>query len=207
MTKRQRFQCGDHVCAIYSDVQELADLASAFLAEGLSKGERCWYVAAANESGAVRAALSRRRVNLEKERRRGALSMFAGSDAYVKRGGFDPEQTVHVFNNAIEDALKCGFSGFRAAADMSWALRLADGPHLLIAYEAMLRSLFETCRVTGLCLYDRQRMPLKVLNGALMTHPIIGVNGAFEKCPFYDDTVTSLPDADDASVLSKLSTL
>ena len=32
-----------------------------------------------------------------------------------------------------------GFSGFRAAADMSWALELDDGPERLIMYEALPR--------------------------------------------------------------------
>jgi chemotaxis family two-component system sensor kinase Cph1 len=207
MAKPQRFRCGDHICAIYSDAHELADLASAFLAEGLTNGERCWYVAAGKESAAVSGALTRRGVHVQSDTRRGALSIFAGSDAYVKRGGFDPEQTIRVFNDAIEDALKDGFSGFRAAADMSWALQFPNGSQLIIAYEAMLRSLFETSRVAGLCLYDRQRMPLQVLNGALMTHPIVGVNGDFDKNPFYDATVTSLREADDQSVLTNLSML
>jgi hypothetical protein len=32
-----------------------------------------------------------------------------------------------------------------------------------------------------LCLYDRQRMPLQVINGALLTHPIIEVAGEFSR--------------------------
>jgi two-component system, chemotaxis family, sensor kinase Cph1 len=208
MAKRNRFQCGDHVCAVYSDVQELADVVSEFLADGLKHGERCWYVAAADEGAAVSAALAERGVDVERDTRRTALSIFVGSDAYVKRGGFDPEETIGVFNDAIEDALKDGFNGFRAAADMSWGLRLPNGADLMIAYEAMLRTLFATCRVTGLCLYDRERMPLKVLNGALLTHPIVhgGANGHASENPFYDATVSSLPHVAESSVVEKLST-
>jgi hypothetical protein len=44
-----------------------------------------------------------------------------------------------VFSNAIEQAFADGFNGFRAAANMSWALDLPDGPERLITYEALLR--------------------------------------------------------------------
>ncbi len=47
-----------------------------------------------------------------------------------------------VFSDAIEEALSEGFTGFRAAANMSWALDLEGGTERLITYEALLRSLF-----------------------------------------------------------------
>lgn len=201
-------QPGDHVCVVYSTPRELASVVADFLAEGLRRGEQCWYVAAAGESQAVRTALRRRRVDVTGHTRRGALSLVAGSQSYIVRGGFDPELTVQVFNDAIEQALKDGFRGFRAAADMSWALGIANGADQLIAYEALLRSLFATCRVTGLCLYDQGRMPLKVLNGALVTHPIAGTgSGEFTASPFYEPAVAALPEVDEAAVHDKLRTL
>jgi hypothetical protein len=202
-----RFKNGDHICAIYSTRAELADVASEFLVEGIKRNERCWYIAAGDEDSTVREALQRRRVNVEAETRRDALKIFRGTAAYVVHGAFDPEKTVDLFNNAIEEALNEGFTGFRAAADMSWLLSVNDGARLVIAYEAMLRILFASCRVIGLCLYDRTRMPLKVLNGALVTHPIAGINGDFQQSPFYDPAVTTLPDADATSVVAKLAAL
>jgi hypothetical protein len=64
---------GDHVCAIYASTAELADTAGEFLAEGLRKSERCWYLPAADEAGAVRAALDTRRVDTTRAIGRGAL--------------------------------------------------------------------------------------------------------------------------------------
>lgn len=73
------------------------------------------------------------------------------------------------------------------------------------------RTISRSCRnplMSILCLYDRQRMQLKVLNGALMSHAIVGgTNWDFAENPFYDVAVTSLRDADDVSVLAKLSRL
>jgi hypothetical protein len=75
---------------------------------------------------------------------------------------------------------------------MSWALNLDNGVERLITYEALLRSLFATARATGLCLYDRSRMPLSVIDGALCTHPIERREGTYRPNPFYDASVDSL---------------
>ena len=40
---RLAFKPGDHICALYSTRGELVDAVVPFLAEGLRKGERCWY--------------------------------------------------------------------------------------------------------------------------------------------------------------------
>jgi hypothetical protein len=204
---RAAFERGDHVCAVYASVEELADVVAKFLAEGLSRHERCWYVAAADEGPAVRNALSACGVNVDVEVTRGALAIIEGSGAYVVRGDFDPEHTIAAFSDAIEQALTDGFSGFRAAADMSWALTLQNVADRVVAYEALLRTLFATCRVTGLCLYHRERMPFEILNGALVTHPLVGLDGHFQRNPFYEPEVTAMPHAEAPAVIAKLQSL
>jgi hypothetical protein len=187
-----RLNPGDHICAIYSTENELAAIVSEFLADGLRRSERCWYLPAGDASDTVRASLEGRGVNTARALSDGALRILSANAAYNVRGDFEPEETMAVFSSAIEQALSDGFSGFRAAANMSWALNLENGVERLITYEALLRSLFATARATGLCLYDRSRMPLPVIDGALCTHPIERREGAYRLNPFYDDTVDSL---------------
>ena len=134
----------------------------------------------------VRDALRTLGVSVTTETKRGALQLISGDGAYVVRGTFNPEATMQIFNDAIEQAYTDGFTGFRAAAEMSWALDCADGAHQVIVYEALLKSLFSNCRAIGLCLYDRKRMPLEVINGALATHPIAGSHGHYAANPRYD---------------------
>lgn len=198
---------GDHVCALYGNDAELAEIVGDFLAEGLRNSERCWYLPASDEPEAVLAALKARRVNTTRATARGALSILSSNAAYNVRGDFDPEETMVVFSHAIEQALVDGFNGFRAAANMSWALDLEGGPERLITYEALLRSLFSSARATGLCLYDRARMPLAVIDGALATHPVVRVQGLYSRNTFYDPGVRSLHAADPAAVTSKLQRL
>jgi chemotaxis family two-component system sensor kinase Cph1 len=164
----------------------------------------CWYVAADTETDAIRAALRKIGVDVRAENARGALKLVCADAAYIVHGAFDPEATIQIFNDAIEQSYTDGFSGFRAAAEMSWALSGEEGAHRLIVYEALLKSLFANCRAIGLCLYDRKRMPLAVINGALATHPVAGSKGQYAVNPFYDSTVKRLPTAKDADVRTKL---
>jgi hypothetical protein len=201
------FEPGDHVCALYSTRAELARVVAEFLAEGLRSHERCWYVAAGDEMESVRTALERLGIDVAGEIRRTALRLRSGEGAYAAQGQFDPESTLHVFNDAIEQAYTDGFIGFRAAADMSWALACEDGVHQVIVYEALLKSLFANCRAIGLCLYDRTRMPLSVLDGVLHTHPVAGVGGRYQQNPFYDPQVTGLAAGAEDAIVARLAQL
>jgi hypothetical protein len=195
---------GDHICAIYSSRAELAQVVSGFLADGLRGHERCWYVASGDEMDIIRTALRSRRIDVKAETARGALKLISDDGAYVVHGRFDPEATLRVFSDAIEQAYTDGFTGFRAAAEMSWALDCENGPEQLIVYEALLRSLFASCRAIGLCLYDQRQMPLAVINGALATHPVVASSDEFRANPFYDSKIDRLPQPDDAEVIAKL---
>ena len=201
------FKRGDHVCAIYSTTAELAREVAHFLAEGLRNGERCWYVAAGDEMDAVRDALRGLGIDVTAETRRDALKLISGSGAYVVHGAFEPETTIRIFNDAIEQAYTDGFTGFRAAAEMSWALECDDGGYQVIVYEALLKSLFANCRAIGLCLYDRTRMPLAIIDGALATHPLAGSHGHYDANPFYEPSATSLAAVADDDVVARLAHL
>ena len=187
---------GDHVCSLYETDEQLTTTVARFLADGLARNEQCWYVPCADEVAAIRKALKHRGVDVEAETKRSALRLLDSNDTYTVHGGFDPEQTMRVFSEAIEQALTDGFNGFRAAADMSWALDVANGAEAVITYEALLRMLFANSPATGLCLYDKRRMPLQVINGALLTHPIIDAAAGFMVNGAYDPAVRVLADVD-----------
>lgn len=155
----------------------------------------------------VRDALRTLGIDVAAETRGKALQLISGDAAYVVHGTFNPEATLGVFNDAIEQSYTDGFTGFRAAAEMSWALDCTDGLHQVIVYEALLKSLFANCRAIGLCLYDRKRMPLEVINGALLTHPIVGSHGRYGANRCYDPTVTGLTPTDPSEVLKRLAQL
>lgn len=178
---------------MYSSSAELVRVVAPFVADGLALNERTWYVGPPSQCRAVRAALVKRGIDVNQQIDGGALKIIARDGVYAMKGAFDPEGTIHVFSEAIEQALVDGFAGFRAAADMSWARSLKNGTALVIEYEALLRTLFRTAKATGLCLYDRT-VPSLMLQGALATHPLAIVNDRPHQNRSYTRRITSLRD-------------
>ena len=202
------FGHGDHACGIFSSRAQLVRLVSRFLAEGLERYEHCWYVGSRADGVAIRSALRRRGVEADDQIRHGALRIVLPGDVYTIHGEFNPDRTVGVFDDAIKQSLAHGFRGFRVAADMSWALAIPDGSARLIAYEASAKALFATTPVTAFCLYHRRRMPLNVLNGAIVTHPVTcAARGEAMPNPFYDRHTEAMPPDHDLDVMPKLQAL
>ena len=195
---------GDHICSIYSTPIELTETVAEFLADGLRRHQRCWYVASDDETDAVRAQLQQYGVDVHRAIIRGALKFISGNGTYVIHGSFNPEQAIKVFNDAIAQATSDGFTGFRAAAEMSWALGRQDTVEQLIVYEALLKTLFATCRAIGLCMYDRRRMPLDVIDGAIATHPKVLAGGAYRVNQYYEPARSHLQSTDTEIVVAKL---
>ena len=178
------FERGDHACVIYWTREELASAVAAFLREGLSRGEQCWYCASDEALSDLPAALHALGTDPPSQRR-GALSLIGKERLYLLDGTFDPERMISIFNDAIEDATANGFTGFRVAGEMSWALDGRPGTDRLVEYEALVGMLFATTGGTGLCLYHRDRMSPELLDAALMTHPLAAAGAQRMSNPFY----------------------
>jgi hypothetical protein len=50
-------------------------------------------------------------------------------------------------------------------------------------------------------------MPLRVLNGALITHPILGIGSSFQVNRFYEPGAARMPEVSDKTVWTKMQAL
>jgi len=193
---------------IYSSRMQLARVVSRFLTEGLERREHCWYVGATADNRPLWSALRRRGLDPDHLIRVGALKFLLPADVYLVGGEFQAARADRVFGDAITQARIEGFRGLRVAVDVSWVSAIEDGAERLIAYEAHAQTGFASAPVTGLCLYHRRRLPLHLLHGALLTHPLTtAARGAAAANPFYEGETTSLPPASDRDVIEKLHVL
>lgn len=60
--------------------------------------------------------------------KRGALVEATHDEAHLADGSFSSERMLRLLNEAMETALKDGFTGLRACGDMSWLLAEPEGP-------------------------------------------------------------------------------
>jgi hypothetical protein len=126
-------------------------------------------------------------IDVAAEEARGAIVLLTKSEAHLSGGTFDPDRTITLLHAAVQDALNCGFSGLRAAGDMSWLLDNAPGSEHLAEYEARLNHLCSNNRVIMLCQYNRGTLPAAMLDHCLATHPWVRMEGPILLTnPFYE---------------------
>src|SRR5581483_2120311 len=127
LSHRIVYQQGDHVCTLYSSVEEQLSAAIEYIKGGLARGERCLYVCGEHSVPQFRAALRRAGVDVIAEEKRGALVLITKESGHLKGGSFDPDAMISLLHAAVKDALEAGFSGLAAAGDMNWILDEAPG--------------------------------------------------------------------------------
>jgi hypothetical protein len=177
---------GDHACVIYSAAPELISVVAEYLDEGLRAAEQCWYAASSmGELSEVRMALRAHDIDVMQAEEQGSLRLMTSTELYLADGIFEPERAVEKLNAAISAAAHDGFSAFRVAGEMSWALKPNPGTDRILEYEGSAELLLRASEAVALCLYHRRRMPAQVLDGALTSHPLAGVGGGPRPNAFY----------------------
>jgi len=180
------YRQGEHICALYDSEEEQLATAAEYLIDGIRSGARVLYVA---EDAAALArfhdVLDRRRVSVPSVLRRGALVESTHAEAHLALGYFDSERMLRMLNEAVEAALHDGFSGLRTCGDMSWLLQEPAGAEQVVEYEAFLNSFFDGVCGSGMCQYDRRRLPAHLIDTALATHSSAVVDRVHKTNPFY----------------------
>jgi hypothetical protein len=175
------------------------------MADGLKRGERCYYVADSGRALEMfRTALRRAGIDVEHALRSGALLEATCEEAHLADGHFDSERMLALLNDAVESALNDGFAGLRTCGDMSWLLGDPPGALQVVEYEALLNQFFHGVRACGMCQYDHRRLPATLLDHALATHSSAVIDGVHRTNPFYEPAATAGRTPQPSEVDSKL---
>ncbi|QRV15994.1 MEDS domain-containing protein [Haloterrigena salifodinae] len=162
----------DHFALIYKNRDEQFAAAIPFIRQGLEQGERCLYVADDNSKAEVLEAMRAYGIDVDGALDSGALSVHTEADTYRRTGAFDQDAMLEFWEDSLTEATdEDGYTGIRAAAEMTWALDEDTSPDQLVEYEAALNSLFQNEDYTVMCQYNRERFPPEVLEDVIETHP------------------------------------
>ena len=176
----------DHYALVYTDQAEQFATALPFIEEGIERGERCIYVADDNSVEEVLEGMRAYGIDVDTALDAGQLSVHTEAETYRRTGEFDQEAMLDFWTETLVDATEAGFSGLRAAAEMTWALDADEtGFDHLCEYEELLNPLYDGEDYAVLCQYNRNRFPPKVLHEVLETHPYIIADGTICKNFYY----------------------
>ena len=180
------FRRGDHICSIHDSEEEQLATAAAYIADGIGRGERGLYVGVSEDAVLrFRAALGAIGLDPAALCGRGALILVTPEQAYLAGGYFELERMLELIDQAIDQAVNDGFSGLRGCGDMSWLLAGAPGSEQAVSYEAVLGQFLSGRRACAMCQYNRQRLPLPMIDMALATHSTAVIAGKQKFNPFF----------------------
>jgi anti-anti-sigma regulatory factor len=173
-----RIRPGDHLCLPFTSEAEQREVVSAYIADGLRRGERVLYFADRTDPDAIGAWLGPHSVDGALAIARGQLDVRPAGN-----GAFDPAEVVVGIRDAVREARAAGFQGLRLTGEMSWALR--DGPdHVgLHEYESGVAStVVDAGDLAAVCQYDE-----RIFAGADLPSLLAHHAGRLRVDPLHDD--------------------
>ncbi len=174
---------GSHVCAFYRGDADRDRLLTGYLGAGLAAGDKCICV--------VDSALTAKRLkSLPRSRSQpgppdGQLDIHLPESTYLAGGEFTTSHMLAFWTESMIKAEIDGYSFFRLAGEMTWALRDAPGVEHLIGYESELNRVTSSYPVIVLCLYDLDRFSGEIVVNVVKTHPQVLVQGILVENPYY----------------------
>ena len=174
-----------HLCVIYETQAQQFAVTVPFLKIGLERGEKCLYVADENTAVSILGAMRIQGVDVDAPVEKGMLTVANKGLEYLRKGYFDPDEMIRFLAENVREAKAAGYSAFRVAGEMTWALGGDPGAERLIEFEALVNRFFAVNDAVGVCQYNKERFSSEVILQVLRTHPVVIYGGHVCKNPYF----------------------
>lgn len=163
-----RMRPGDHVCWTFAHDGERRRVVGGWVRAGLRDHHLIVY-----RTGAADAVteLAAERVDTRAAIASGRLRVLPVGEDWLAAGAFDADTADRAFHADLEQALRSGYAGLRAIADMAWAARRDPGAEQLGRYERQINRRIAGGYGMALCLYDRRVFAEPRLSELTRAHP------------------------------------
>lgn len=166
-----------HQCLIYDGApsRQLPALV-AVTREKLRQNFRCLYLNNVPMVAGMKSCLMADGLDVTGEIRKGRLVLSA-EQTHLADGHFEVEQMMRSLREAVEQALKDGYSGLWATGDMTWEFGPDHDFSKLVEYERHLEEYMrEQPALSGICQYHASTLPREVMRHGFVVHPSHFVN-------------------------------
>ncbi len=165
-----QFRHGDHTCVFYRDEELLREVLVPYIADGLRNGERCFCAQKPYVGRQLLYDLNFLGIDTESAIRRGALEIHTEDEVYFPQKHFSPNDMMEMLAESIDDASAKGFTGFRSAGELSWAVEGRNDCDKVVGYEKMVDEYFPGKRAIGLCQYNMDAFTPEMLQAVMESH-------------------------------------
>ncbi|HZI58705.1 MAG TPA: MEDS domain-containing protein [Verrucomicrobiae bacterium] len=170
-----QFKRGDHICIFYRNDSSLIQNLVPYIAAGLRQGECCFCAQKPHIIPQLLRGLQTLGIDTTREAQRGALELHTEDEVYFTTGRFEPQAMLHMLEHSIHDSIARGFTGFRTAGELSWALESHRGEPAtmcdqVLEYEAMVQRSYPGKPAIAICQYPARRFPSHILRQVLDAH-------------------------------------
>jgi hypothetical protein len=145
---------GEHLVVFYTRKVSKWKLFSAYINQGIRKGDRVIYAYSDTDADLARAELKEEGVEVEKHERNGSLVLMGISHVYMRNGIIDKGQLINFWNDLKADTKKNGFRHERDLFDLGDLSFLGD----------QKESYFEYLREANSQLMDPFMIELRAVN-------------------------------------------
>jgi anti-anti-sigma regulatory factor len=158
----------DHACLTFGEREELFDLTSAYIRDGLTDGLKVLWLSGATTQAV--AELARRGITAEPAMAAGQMAAESWEGSLLSGRTFTIDHAMKWLNGQMTACRDEGFPGLRVAMDMSWALQPVTGIEQLPQFEESIAAAMAGPTVSVLCQYDRERFDAVTLASIAAFH-------------------------------------
>jgi anti-anti-sigma regulatory factor len=168
-----RARPGDHICWAYTNDSGLQAALAGYLNDGLIDGQRVQAILPAEQLDSTVDGLERTNADLRQARRDGSISYESSDDAYLSANGFDIDERIGGWIDAIDRAIFDGYSGLRVFGDATPILLDPLASQDWPIYELRADILSVSAPFVAMCAYDARRIGVQSMSTVQAIHPTL----------------------------------
>lgn len=157
-----------HMCWVYDDPADFRQQASAFLAEGLSSGQRLLYTA---RSGAAHLRDVDELAAADARLDPSSVTACSVNDLYLTDEVVDPSAQVAAYAAATREALEMGYTGLRVVVDATDLVATPTQRHAFACYEHLVDRYMVDHPFYAMCAYDTLALGADAVAELACLHP------------------------------------